>query len=790
MASTVNDVDRLVASHRVQLLVDAISDYAIYMLDNGGFIATWNKGAERTTQYTAAEMIGEHFSRFFTPDDQASGVPQRMIAVVRHQGRHEAEGWRVRKDGSRFWCDSRLQQVENEDGKLIGFAEIVHDITERKKTEESLRQSERRFRMLVDGVVDYAIYMLDPSGVVINWNSGAERLKGYTADEIVGQHISKFYTREERAAGVPARVLEVAAREGRYEAEGWRVRKDGSRFWAMEVVDAIRNEAGQLEGFAKVTRDVTERRSAQDALRESERQFRLLVSNVTDYALFLLDPNGIVTSWNAGAQRIKGYSADDIIGQHFSRFYPERDRAAGVPARALYAAAHEGRFETEGWRIRKDGSMFWANVVIDPVRDENGDLVGFAKITRDITERREAQASLQEAQEQRVHLQKMEALGQLTGGVAHDFNNLLMVVSGQAEILKRRIADDPRTVRAVDAIEQAAARGRTLTRQLLTFSRRDTLKPSFFELAERIDGLRTMLASSLGATLALATGLEPGVWPVKTDPNEFELALVNLILNARDAMPAGGVITLTAENVTLTGNETVAKVVGEFVALRVTDTGTGIAPDVLQRVFDPFFTTKPPEKGSGLGLSQVYGFVHESGGAVTIASELGKGTMVTLYLPRGHEASDVRQTEGEIEPVSGGMVLLVEDNPEVASVGESMLKELGYQVKLVGDADAALAALSGESFDLVVSDIVMAGQMDGLALVRIIRKWQPGLPVLLATGYGDRTHEAIAEKFIVMRKPFKLAEMSRMASRMISESKQPPNTNAVQLHKAVRQKRE
>ena len=262
--------------------------------------------------------------------------------------------------------------------------------------------------------------------MAINWNPGAERLKGYTADEILGQHFSKFYTREECAAGMPGRVLEIADREGRYEGEGWRVRKDGSRFWAMVVVDAIRNKAGELEGFAKVTRDITERRSAQEVIRDSERQFRLLVAGVTDYALYMLDPNGIVASWNAGAERIKGYTSDEIVGQHFSKFYPERDRAAGAPSRALYTAAQEGRFEAEGWRVRKDGTLFWANVVVDAIRDEKGDLVGFAKITRDITDRRDAQIALQEAQQQRAYSQKMDALGQLTGGVAHDFNNLLM----------------------------------------------------------------------------------------------------------------------------------------------------------------------------------------------------------------------------------------------------------------------------------------------------------------------------------------------------------------------------
>ncbi|MGH6677793.1 MAG: PAS domain S-box protein, partial [Bradyrhizobium sp.] len=365
---------RSMAASRVELLLDAVADYAIYMLDPEGFVTTWNAAAERIKGYQAIEIVGQHFSRFFTPEDRASGLPERILEAARTHGRHEAEGWRVRKDGTRFWANAIAQPVRDEQGALVGFAKVTRDITERVQAQQAILESERRFRILVEGVVDYAIYMLDPSGIITNWNSGAERLKGYSADEILGQHFSKFYTKEDRTSGLPARVLDTAARIGRCEAEGWRVRKDGSRFWASVVVDAIRNESGELQGFAKVTRDITERQTALDALRESERQFRLLIAGVTDYAIFMLDPNGIVASWNAGAQRIKGYTADEIVGHHFSRFYTEADRAAGVPARALYTATTEGRFETESWRVRKDGTMFWANVVIDPIRDERGEL--------------------------------------------------------------------------------------------------------------------------------------------------------------------------------------------------------------------------------------------------------------------------------------------------------------------------------------------------------------------------------------------------------------------------------
>ena len=363
--------------------------------------------------------------------------------------------------------------------------------------QRNLFESERRFRLLVEGVTDYAICMLDPSGIIANWNAGARRIKGYEAAEVVGRHFEMFYPPEDREAGKPARSLQTARENGRFEAEGWRLRKDGTKFLASVVIDAI-YEDGTLIGFAKITRDITERADAQAALHASERQFRLLVSGVTDYALYMLDPNGIVTNWNIGGQRIKGYLPEEIIGQHFSRFYSEADQAAGRPARALQLARDQGRYEEEGWRVRKDGSFFWASVVIDAIRDDNGIILGFAKITRDISERREAQQNLEKIQRQLAESQKLDALGQLTGGVAHDFNNLLMIITGNIHILKRLAGNDAKGLRAVQAIEKASQHGASLTRQLLTFARRQSVSPQTVDLSERIHSLRDVLDTGLG----------------------------------------------------------------------------------------------------------------------------------------------------------------------------------------------------------------------------------------------------------------------------------------------------
>lgn len=781
MTLAAGGLQTLSSEHRLELLIESIADYAIYMLDPDGYVTTWNAGAENIKGYRAAEIIGSHFSRFFTPEDRAKGMPAAILAAALEHGRHESEGQRVRKDGSRFWCNAVIRRVQDADGRLVGFAKITRDTTERQAAQQALMESERRFRVLVDGVLDYAIFMLDPSGMVVNWNAGARRMKGYTSSEIVGRHFSIFYTAEDRAAGRPAQVIETATREGRCESEGWRVRKDGSRFWASIVVDAIRDDQGRLEGFAKITHDITERRAAQQALRESERQFRLLVSNVIDYAIYMLDPNGIVTSWNAGAQRIKGFAAHEIIGQHFSRFYTEADRAAGMPLRALNTALAEGRFEAEAWRVRKGGTLFWANVIIDPVRDEEGRLIGFAKITRDATERRNAQRAVQDAQAQRAHAQKMDALGQLTGGVAHDFNNLLMIVQGQAELLKRRGVSDPELMsKAVSAIEMAAQRGASLTRQLLTFARRQVVNPVVLQPSRHLEDFSVMLRSSIGSTIKLVVDVPPDCWRIKADPGELELALLNLTLNARDALSDGGQVVVRGANVVLGVEDTPAGLSGEFVALSVEDSGAGIAPDVQSRVFDPFFTTKGEGRGSGLGLSQVHGFAHQSGGTVILRSEFGRGTTVTLYLPRTLEKADTRPAEVEPQSTGGGRILVVEDNPDVGRVTREMLEQLGYAVHLVSDGNAALAAVEAGPFDLVVTDILMAGGMNGLAVARALRERHPTLPVLLVTGYSEMAAQ-VAGEFPVLRKPFSLPELSRAAARMIADAGQPSGSNVVRL---------
>jgi len=367
-------------------------------------------------------------------------------------------------------------------------------------------------------------------------------------------------------------------------------------------------------------------------LRIAKHHFEILTEGVVEYAIFVLDTAGHVASWNSAAQRIMGYSTDEIVGKHFGIFFRPDERRTGEPNRALELAIQRGKYEIEGWRVRKNGTPFFVTGLISSIHDDAGNLFAFANILRDATERRDAQEKLVEAREQLAMAQKMEAIGKLTGGIAHDFNNLLMIIGGNAQIFQRLL--DPKLPRAVEAIQTAAKRGESLTRQLLTFSRRQHLSPAVVDLNAAIKNMRTMIESSLRGNIVYKEQLDDGVSAVKVDLAELELAIVNMSVNARDAMPNGGTFTLSVRDVT--GEDEIGndQLEGRLVAIDCSDTGMGIPPNLLSKIFDPFFTTKEVGKGSGLGLSQVYGFAHQAGGTVKAQSKVGQGTKISVYLPR------------------------------------------------------------------------------------------------------------------------------------------------------------
>ncbi|MCG5075387.1 PAS domain S-box protein [Paraburkholderia tagetis] len=623
-------------------------------------------------------------------------------------------------------------------------------------------------RALVASVSEYAIFRLTKTGEVASWNAGAERIKGYDAADIIGQHFSVFYPREDREAGVPAAALRKARETGQFEAEAWRLRKDGTRFWASILITPLRDPDGTLTGYAKIVRDVTDKRLAYDALKESERKFRLLVQGVTDYSIFMLSPEGNVTNWNTGAARIKGYQASEVIGTHFRRFYTLEDIEQGLPERSLEIAAQEGRFETEGWRVRKDGSRFWANVVIDAIRDEHGKLVGYAKITRDVTERKAAQEQLEHARAALLQAQKMEAIGKLTGGVAHNFNNVLQVLRGNLELLERRHGHDPasreRLSKAIGAVEHGA----NLASQLLAFGRRQALQPRVVNLANMLRNMEDMLRRALGELTEVETTVADDLWNTLVDPNQLETVVLNLAINGRDAMPEGGKLTLELTNVTLDGEGgPVATDVaaGHYVMLAVSDTGTGMDPEVLERAFEPYFSTKPEGEGTGLGLSMAYGVIKQSGGDMRIYSEPGHGTTVKVWLPRS------TQRVVELEPaqplrIAGGTetILVVEDDSYVQAAVVETLDELGYTVLKADDAQSAMAIVrSGVKIDLLFSDVVMPGPLSSTQLASMASHAVPGLKVLFTSGYAQSAivHSGRLDEGVhLLSKPYSRAQLA------------------------------
>jgi len=622
-----------------------------------------------------------------------------------------------------------------------------------------------KFELLVQSVTDYAIYMLDPTGKITSWNAGARRFKGYEADEIIGEHFSRFYTAEERDR-IPKLALETARREGRFEAEGWRVRKDGSQFWANVVIDPIHDPDGKLVGYAKVTRDLTDRRAAEDELRRSEERFRLLVQSVTDYAIYMLDPEGRVSSWNAGAERFKGYAAHEIIGQHFSRFYSEEDRAAGIPANALRTAQAEGRFEAEGWRMRKDGTRFWANVVIDPIRTPAGELLGFAKITRDLSERKAAQEELEQTREAFFQAQKMEAIGKLTGGVAHDFNNLLSVVLGSLSLALRRLEAGQDVSGLIANAIKAGERGAALTQRMLAFARKQELSLESVDLAELVRGMAELLQRTIGAGITIDTRFPLILPSVEADPRQLELALLNLAVNARDAMPDGGTITIGAQ-VERVASTTSGLTPGEYVRLAVTDQGAGMSDEVLAQAAEPFFTTKGVGKGTGLGLPMVQGLAQQSGGKFALSSVEGQGTTAEIWM-RVAEASSQQNREVPadlptalvLEPAPEPLVVLaVDDDPLVLENTAALLTELGHQVLQAHSGAEALQVLKQRQVDLVVTDYAMPG-MTGEELSQLVRCDQPGLPILIVSGYASLPEQA-GPSVPKLAKPFRGEELSR-----------------------------
>jgi PAS domain S-box-containing protein len=500
--------------------------------------------------------------------------------------------------------------------------------------------------------------------------------------------------------------------------------------------------------------------------------FELLVQSVTDYAIYMLDTEGRVSSWNAGAERFKGYSAQEIMGHHFSQFYTEEERAAGVPSRALETAKNTGRFEAEGWRVRKDGTRFWAMVVIDPIRDSSGGLIGFAKVTRDMSEKRAIEEQLRQSQ-------KMEAVGQLTGGLAHDFNNLLTGIGGSLELIETRLAQG-RTAdveRYLMSARGAVKRASALTHRLLAFSRRQTLDPKPTNVNRLLNDLEELIRRTAGPSVEVEVVGASGLWPILVDPNQLENSILNLCINARDAMPDGGKLTIETTNKWI--DERAARQhdlpVGQYVSVCVTDTGTGMTPEVVAKAFDPFFTTKPIGEGTGLGLSMIYGFARQSGGQVRIYSEVGEGTTMCIYLPR-HNADAASPTDEEAPGATaanatGEVVMVIDDDPTVRMLVAEVLTDHGYAVIEAPDGPTGLKTLDSDTrIDLLITDVGLPAGMNGRQVADAARVRRPDLKVLFITGYAENAvigKRLLGKNMFVVTKPFQLDVLAQRISEII-----------------------
>jgi PAS domain S-box-containing protein len=572
---------------------------AIFLLDPDGRVAGWNAEAERVAGYPAQEIVGQHFSILYPPEDVAAGKPARDLEIATERGHLDSEGGRVRRDGTRFRAVTSIAALLDEQGRLRGFGQVVRDPADHGGPSP---EREEPFRLLVRSVQDYAIFLLDPGGRISSWNAGAERIKGYAAGEIIGQHFSVFYPPEDVAAGKPDRELEVAAEQGRLEDEGWRVRKDGSRFWANVVITALLDEQGRLRGFGKVTRDVTERRAAELALQESEERFRLLVQNVQDYGIFMLDRGGRISSWNAGAERIKGYAAGEIIGQHFSVFYPPEDVAAGKPARELEIAVDQGRLEDEGWRVRKDGTRFWANVVITALFDKEHRLQGFGKVTRDMTERRNAEQALRERRRLVGHLvDAQEVERRRIAWDVHDESIQSMVAVGmRLQLLASRLPEPHAS--AVGGLDESVQAAIARLRGLVS-----RLRPPELDqrgLVEAVTGYVDEVAGRWGLAHTVRAELtaEPSPEAAITVYRICQEALSNVHKHARATRV--DLALSTVDNGTL---------------VRITDDGVGTPGD---------------DAGSGhFGLVEMHERAEAAHGWLSVTGVPGAGTVVEFWLP-------------------------------------------------------------------------------------------------------------------------------------------------------------
>lgn len=750
---------------RNRLILEGVRTHAIFMLDAAGCVASWNPGAVRVKGYQPEEIIGQHFSVFYTRDEVERSEPGRALEVAVRDGYFEQEGLRVRKGGSQFWAAVSITALYGPDRQPTGFIEVTRDITERRRVQEALRTSEERFHLLVDGVSDYAILMLDPQGTILTWNRGAERIDGYAAGEIVGRHYSCLFTPEGIRADEPRRELEQAASEGKVDVEGWRIRKNGTRFWVNGTLAALYDRSGIVQGYAKITRDLTEKRRNDELL-------RAVLDHTLD-GIISIDERGVVSMINRAGERIFGRAGEEVIGQNVKMLMPEPYQAEHDGYLARYLATGHAAIIGIGREVRglrKDGSTFPVDLAVTEFRLDNDRY--FVGIVRDISDRKKLEAQFHQAQ-------KMEAFGQLAGGIAHDFNNLLTVISGYSAVLSASLPPNDSRKSMADEIVHAGQRAASLTRQLLAFTRQQVLEPEVLDLNALIGNVTVMLRRLIGEDVRLTTVLRPGVSSVRMDRGQVEQVIVNLAVNARDAMPHGGQLTIETTEAEL--DESYASThpdarVGRFVCMTISDTGSGIPPDIKTRIFEPFFTTKGSGRGTGLGLAVVHGIIKQSNGNIDVYSEIGSGTVFRIYLPAIRYKSESAAESGAEVSIARGAetILLVEDDDAVRRFASLILNQTGYTVLEASGGPAAIDLIANHpgTVDLLVTDVVMP-DMGGRKLAETLQTRYPGLKILFLSGYTDDAvvrHGILQPSVAFLQKPFTLNSLPKKVREVLDQA--------------------
>jgi hypothetical protein len=765
------------SEERFRLLVESVKDYAIFMLDCDGLVTSWNAGAERITGYSAGEAVGAHFSRFYAEEARETHWPEHELSVAANEGRTEDEGWRVAKGGERFWAHTVITALRDGAGTLRGYATIFRDLSDRRRHEEQLAQNEERLKALLASVRDYAIIMLDPHGIVVSWSEGAAQIHGYRAEEIIGADFARFLPAEAIERGWPAHELRVAATEGRFEDENWRVRKDGSRFWANVVITALRDRNAKLLGFCKISRDLTERRRQEEALRQSEERFRLLIESVQEYAICMLDAAGHVMSWNAGAQQIIGFDPSEIIGKHFSRFYLPEEINGGTPWQQLQSARLHGRLEDEGLRVRKDGTAFNAHVLIAPVHDGDGRLRGYSHVTHDLTRLR--------------HMRALEDSGrrmnEFLAVLSHELRSPLAPIRHAAALMRRAPLAGAALERVGAIIDHQVAHLTRVIDDLLDVSR--VVHGRIMILRERVE-ISLVVARALEIVTppvqqrsqTLHVALFDASLAVMGDPVRLTQVLCNLLDNAVKYTPEGGDIWLGVQ------------AAGAEVRITVRDSGRGISAERLTSVFD-FFSEADrgalrSDGGLGVGLALTHRLVELHGGRIAVHSEgVGLGAQFTVTLP-GCVAAGERAGQAAAEMQPGApvppsqelatsavhavpapaprrrRVLVVDDNVDSATSLMMLLQAMGHEVEGAHDGLEALAAAQRFAPDTVLLDIGLP-RLNGYEVARRLRSEAAGRSYLLValTGWGqeeDRTraHAAGFDHHLV--KPVDLEQLGRI----------------------------